>query len=354
MKMRLLLFLFAISFIGCENSEQEQNKVENIVLISIDGLRWQEVFKGADSLFTEDKHFWANTEAERRQKLMPFFWNTIAQKGQLYGNRDLGNKANVKNKYWFSYPGRSEALCGYYDPKVNLNEYPNNPNENVLEFIDENESYKGKVVTFASWEALGRVLNRDRNGMLVNLPGEDVQEGSEAQNLLNELQHLIPEYHHDCRPDELTYMMAKAYIQDKHPKVVYLDFGDTDIFAHDGEYGKYLDATNRTDKMISDLWESLQNDPFYKDKTALLVYTDHGRGIDDYGWKHHGDAIPGSDEVWLAALGPGIPNLGEVARDGQIYQDQIAQTAANILGFTFEADHPVGNSIEGVFVTKKD
>ncbi|WP_242206409.1 alkaline phosphatase family protein [Aestuariivivens insulae] len=350
MKIRLLVFLLLLSLGGFA---QQQDKVENIILISIDGLRWQEVFKGADSLLIENKKFWVDTEAERREKLMPFFWNTIASKGQLYGNRALGNKVDVKNEYWFSYPGRSETLCGYYDPKVNSNEYPNNPNENVLEFFNKHQDYHGKVVTFASWDALGRILNRDRNGMLVNLPGEDVldKNNSEAQHLINELQHLIPDHFHECRPDELTFMMTKAYIQNHHPKVVHIDFGDTDNYGHSGEYAKYLSAANRIDKMISNLWNTLQNDPFYKDKTAILVYPDHGRGTGDK-WTDHGTGAPHSNETWLVALGPGIPTLGEVAVEGQIYQDQIAQTAAHLLGMTFKANHPVGASIESVYVAK--
>src|SRR6202000_98570 len=39
--------------------------------------------------------YWSDTPAVRRKKLFPFFWNTVEQNGQLYGNRDLGNKADV-------------------------------------------------------------------------------------------------------------------------------------------------------------------------------------------------------------------------------------------------------------------
>ncbi|MCQ0112616.1 alkaline phosphatase family protein [Zhouia amylolytica] len=347
-------FLLLLGFLSLSGLAQKHHNVENIILISVDGFRWQEVFKGADSLLIEDKKFWTDNKVERRQKLLPFFWNEIAAKGQLYGNRDHGNKVDVKNKYWFSYPGRSETLCGYYDPKVNSNDYPNNPNENVLEFFNSHKAYKGKVITFASWNALGRILNRDRNGMLVNLPEEDVlgANSSEAQQLINELQHLIPDHYPDCRPDELTYIMTKAYIQKNKPKVIHIDFCDTDIYGHNGEYSKYLDAAHRIDKMIADLWNTLQNDPFYKDKTALLIFPDHGRGLGDK-WTDHGTGAPHSNETWFAALGPGIPTLGEVSEENQIYQDQIAQTAAHILGMTFKANHPVGERIEGVYLSAR-
>ncbi|MET2983708.1 alkaline phosphatase family protein [Aureibaculum conchae] len=345
LKVKILLLVLLLSLIGFA----QKSEVENIILISVDGLRWQEVFQGADSLLVKDKKYWAETADERRKKLLPFFWETIAKKGQLYGNRNLGNKVNVKNEYWFSYPGRSETLCGYYDPKVNSNGYPNNPNENVLEFLNNQNGYKGKVATFASWNALGRILNRDRNGMLVNLPGEDV-EGvnlTDAQKLANELQHFVPVYFGDCRPDAFTYGLTKAYLQAQQPKVVHIDFADTDNYGHSGKYGSYLDAAHFIDGMIANLWETIESDPNYKGKTAILVYPDHGRGVGEK-WTGHGTGNPQSDETWLIALGPGIKPLGEIEKEMQIYQDEIAQTAAKLLGFTFKANHPVGESIKSI------
>ena len=49
---------------------------------------------------------------------MPFVWETIAQNGELLGNSTYGNNVNVQNRYWFSYPGRSEAFTGYYDSAI--------------------------------------------------------------------------------------------------------------------------------------------------------------------------------------------------------------------------------------------
>ena len=115
----------------------------------------------------------------------------IAKHGQIYGNRDFGNIVNVKNKYWFSDPGRSETFSGYYDSLINSNDKINNPNENVLEFINKQKGYNGKVVTFASWDAVARIINRQRNGMLVNIYGEDVKGPNltPLQKELNAMQH---------------------------------------------------------------------------------------------------------------------------------------------------------------------
>ena len=46
------LFLVLIIFAGCEkesNSNPKGLKTENVILITLDGVRWEEVFLGADS-----------------------------------------------------------------------------------------------------------------------------------------------------------------------------------------------------------------------------------------------------------------------------------------------------------------
>jgi len=74
-----------------------KGKTRNVIFITFDGLRWQEVFYGADSLlinndeYTKERNqiledYWADTPQTRREKLMPFFWSTINTEGQLYGN----------------------------------------------------------------------------------------------------------------------------------------------------------------------------------------------------------------------------------------------------------------------------
>ena len=339
----------------------QQHKTKNVIIVSLDGYRWKELFQGADSTILFNKRYmpqdsallsqyWAADAGTRREKLMPFVWQYMVKNGQLYGNRDQGNLVNVRNKYWFSYPGRSETFCGYYDSLVNSNNYPDNPNENVLEFINRQKGFHGKVVTFASWDAVARIINRDRNGMLVNIYGEDVKgpDLSPVEKAMNALQHHMPNVLGDGeRFDAMTYAMTRAYIEAAHPRVVYMDFGDTDEWAHDGKYDLYLDAAHKSDAMISDLWKYLQADPFYKGETTMLICCDHGRGYGG-GWTSHGSSIAHADETYLMVMGPDTPALGEVSTAGQIYQDQYAQTIANLLGFEFTANHPVGLPVKSV------
>ena len=137
-----LLLLFFISFFV-----QAQRKTENVILITLDGMRWQEIFKGAEKQLITDKgfvsdsawlarKFWNEDPVKRRELLMPFFWSVIQQQGQLYGNRSLGNKVNVSNNQWFSYPGYNEILTGFADnERIHSNDKFDNPNKTILEIL---------------------------------------------------------------------------------------------------------------------------------------------------------------------------------------------------------------------------
>ena len=78
----------------------------------------------------------------------------------------------------------------------------------------------------------------------------------------------------------------------------------------------------------------MQTDSFYAGRTALLLTTAHGRGTGAEGWKNHGVDLPGSEQMWIAGLGPGIAPRG--VREGcTATQAQTAATAAALVGCDF-------------------
>ncbi len=92
MKMNKIVSLAIFLFVITINFSFAQQKTENIIVITTDGFRWQEVFGGMDSAIASQKKFnhgdsdyifkkyWANDAIERRKKLLPFVWNTIGNK----------------------------------------------------------------------------------------------------------------------------------------------------------------------------------------------------------------------------------------------------------------------------------
>lgn len=335
---------------------QTPGKTRNIFIITTDGFRWQEVFTGADSALLNDTEyvqdttltrqmFWSPSPEERRRKLMPFFWDVIAGQGQLYGNRLWDNNVNVKNFYKISYPGYNEILTGYADPVPIPNTPVRNRNTTILEYLNHQEAYQGKVVAFSSWNVMPYILNEQRCGFPVNAGYEMLPETTDSTNqLINQLQQQVA-HKNNTRHDLLTYASAREYISQHHPRVLFLSLGETDEHAHHGQYDLYLQKANAVDRMIAELWYQVQTDPFYKDNTTFIITTDHGRGKVGSAWKGHGFWVKGSGEAWLAMLGAGIPAAGELKTAQQVWQKQIAATIAMLLGESFETEHLAGAPI---------
>lgn len=328
--------------------------VGNVLLVTLDGLRWQEVFGGADErLVSADGHvkdiaatqsrFLGSDAADRRSKLMPFFWSTIADQGVVIGNPDEDSSVRVTNTQHFSYPGYSELLCGFADPQIDSNAKTYNSNVTVLEWLNRKPDFAGRVAAFCSWDVFPYILNDQRSGVFVNAGWSDTSttvnepyrsELEHLDQLANEVPHLWP----SVRYDYFTFRAAETYLRAKQPRVLYVSFGETDDWAHEGRYDLYLDSAQRNDDYVRRLWNSMQSMAQYRDNTTLIITSDHGRGDGRTQWTSHKKSIPGCDVIWLAMLGPGLePRLSA----GQhVTQSQVAATIAECLGLDFVADHP--------------
>jgi len=360
-----LLFIsilsFSISIQANSNSNSNSNNNNKLILVTIDGLRWQELFRGADKElinhqeFVRDsdhlkEKFWHKDQMERRKLLMPFFWDTIAEKGVVIGNRNIGSNMSVANNWHFSYPGYSEIFTGVADNSLNSNAKVPNPQVSFLEWLNQQPKYQGRVAAFGSWDVFPYILNTDRSNLPVNagfMPASGYPLSQDIV-LLNELQKEIPSPWHNVRLDSFTYRFAKDYLLHKKPQVMAISFGETDDFAHDGNYDSYLSSAHQTDQFIADLWQTIQTTAEYKNNTTLLITTDHGRGSDQKDWQHHASSlavkeymknlntfpqgIVGSEHIWFAAIGPNIAAKGEVKTSGELKQKQIAATALTLLG----------------------
>jgi hypothetical protein len=353
--MKFILPTLAAACLVLSVAGQSVAKTRHLFIITIDGFRWQEVFTGADPQLIDNatyvldtaltrQLYWDNSTEARRQKLLPFFWGTIAAKGRLYGNRLLGNKVNVKNFYKISYPGYNEIFTGHTDAVSSPNLPINNKNLNVLEYLNKSVEYQGKVAVFTSWNVFPFILNESRSGLPINSGFAPLAEsGDPVAGLIDSVQLRMRQS--KTRQDQLTYLTAKEYIGLHHPSVLFLGFGETDEMAHAGRYDLYLQQAADIDRMISDLWYMVQTDPYYKDSTTFLITTDHGRGWKPNKWCTHGFWAEGSGDIWMAVLGPDIQPEGELRMKGQVYQKQIAATIASLLGDPAAPGHPPGKPI---------
>lgn len=319
----------------------------NVFIITLDGLRWQELFKGADKAILNDtfftknptvtnKNFWVGDLQKRRNMLMPFMWNVVAEKGVIIGNRDHGSKVNTKNLYSISYPGYNEIFTGYADPFVSTNKKKKNKHITLLEYLNNIPPYNGSIAAYTSWDVFPYILNEERSNIYIN-SGYQAYNGnklSHNQVYLNKINNKAEYANEPERYDMLTFLMAKEFIVKNKPKIFYLGLGGTDSYGHLKDYNGYLIQAQLADKIISDLWYLIQSMPFYKNKTTFIITTDHGRGKKPGTWYKHGFFVNGASQAWIAMIGSGINAIGEHKEKKQFLLTQLAGTIGLLTGVT--------------------
>lgn len=326
---------------------------ENVFVVMLDGLRWQEVFTGADeALLNKDRggvkdvadcrrRFWRDTPEARRAALLPFLWGTVAKDGRVYGSRLAGSPVRVTNGFNVSYPGYSEVLCGFPDLRIVNNAKVHNPNVTVLEWLHGRPGFKGRVAAFTSWEVFPFIINDRRSGIPVNAgfaPLTGVPDTPDVQ-MLNTLVGETAPAGEETRYDAFTHRAAMLYLAARKPRVLFVSFDETDAHGHGGRYDRLLAAAHKLDGFVRELWDAAQALPEYRGKTTLIVTTDHGRGDAPVEWKNHGARVDGADTFWAAVLGPDTSPGGEV-RDTPVDQTQIAATVAAAVGEDYRAAVP--------------
>jgi len=250
---------------------------------------------------------------------------------------------------WFSYPGYNEILSGKADDEnITSNDKIYNPNQTILELANNN-GYSGKVAAFGSWDVFPYIVNDQRSGIPVNAgfktaPGKNL---TQIEQFLNRIQPNTPSPWGSVRLDIFTHNYAIEYMKREQPSLVYISYGETDDFAHDGNYGAYLNSAHSTDAFIKELWDFTQSNDFYKNKTVFMITTDHGRGTDPLdSWRSHGGNVNGADQVWFICFGKDVKATGEVTTEEQLYSNQHAATIGRLLGLKMTETSKMGKALD--------
>lgn len=348
--LRLLLAAFVLmGGASCAASGAVPNRplrTENVFLIVSDGLRWQEVFNGAEQRLIDATNggvknvqllrtnFWRATPELRRAALMPFLWSEVAVRGQIYGNREQGSAMTLANTRKFSYPGYNELLTGYADPAIDSNDKKPNPNVTVFEWLAKDRRFRNRTAAFGTWDRFPYIFNVERSGIPVWPTWEEkfANDAIAPNPKLLAVMRDTTEVFEGVILDSFLFHAALDHIRQRKPRLAFISFGETDEWGHAGRYDLYLNAAHNVDRHIQRLWQTVQSIPQYRGKTTFLITTDHGRGSGRREWKDHGENIKGAEDVWLAVLGPDTPNLGERFHTAPIQLNQVAATIAALLG----------------------
>jgi hypothetical protein len=342
----LLALLFSVTALAA--------KTQNVVLIVSDGLRWQEVFTGAEEDLLNDeaggswvsdedlrKRYWRATPAERRAALLPFIWGTVAKQGQLLGNRNLGSDAHVTNGRAFSYPGYNEMATGFPNDAIDRNDFGPNPTPTVFEWLNHFDEFKGRVAIYGTWSVFDNIFNKARSGLVMQTgwtaPKKDHESPRDA--LLRRLYETTTPFDEEDVYDSFIQVPLLDYVKTAKPRVLFVGYGETDNWAHQGRYDLVLDSAHRMDGFVKELWDTMQAMPEYRGVTTFIITCDHGRGSGLTEWKEHGAEQKGSENVWIAVIGPDTKALGERS-SGVVTQSQIAATVAAFVGKDYHAAVP--------------
>jgi hypothetical protein len=352
----VLLLSTLLTLAGCSTTTtdaRERRAVDGgpcVVLVTLDGLRWQELFGGAQEKLLDERaggvrdmqalkdRFWRESPEARREALMPFFWSVVARQGQVFGDPDRNARSTLTNGKKFSYPGYSEMLCGFPDPRIDSNRKIPNPNVTVLEWLSRRPGFEGKVAAFGTWDVLYSIVNADRSRIPVVAGWQPLRDEplSRAEKTVNAVLPELPRVWPDNTFDFVTTTGAIEYVRKHRPRVMYVMLGETDEWAHLRRYDCYLDATHRGDAFLRRLWATLQSMPDYAGRTSLVVTTDHGRGDTKLNWTDHGEDVEGAEFIWVGVMGPQTPPLG-VRENVESTQSQVAATVAKLVAEDYHA-----------------
>ena len=353
----VVLACFALASLGsAAGAQPRERRTRNVVLVVTDGLRWQELFAGAERALMSARpggvrdttalirDFWRDTPEARRQALLPFVWGTVAKEGQIYGNQRKGSVARITNDKRFSYPGYNEIFTGVFDPRIDSNEYPPNPNVTVFEWLARKPAFRGRVAAFATWDAFSRIFNERRAGFPVqdgwDPPFAGKKDRTPREETIDELYRTSVRMWEGNSFDAPLHLAAKEYIRTAKPRLMFVGYGETDEWAHAGMYDLLLRSAHQVDAFVADLWQTMQSMPEYRGTTTFIITTDHGRGSGPERWKDHGQDVDGAENIWIAILGPDTPALSELGATDLVTQSQIAATVAELLGERYTADVP--------------
>jgi phosphopentomutase len=196
------------------------------------------------------------------------------------------------------------------------------------------------VAAFATWSAFRRIINTERSKVPV-FDGWDhavAPTGTARAASLREVMATNTRMWPDNTWDAFTHVATLDYQQVKKPRVLFIGYGETDEWAHAGRYDLYLQSAHQVDAYLAQLWQQAQANPVTRDKTTLIVTTDHGRG-NGAKWTDHGQDVIGAERIWMAVMGPDVAGLG-VRRNVPSTQSQIAATIAAALGLDWRKAEP--------------
>jgi hypothetical protein len=319
-----------------------QNASEIVVVVTIDGVRWQDVFHGIDrslgSHLGPEFATWQTAQA-----LTPNLHRMAMNQGVLLGDDAAPMVASSPSTV--SLPGYSEIFSGR-SPTCANNDCPATIEPTLLDEWTFHDA-SAQLTILSSWSRIPRAAAKDLSRMTVS-SGQSIQVHPES--FCNDAR-LCMQYHggrnlpawpgtEDYRPDHATAALALAYLQIHQPQFLFLGLGDTDEHAHHGDYRGYLQALHAADATLGTIGGWLKEKEQQGHRTLLVCTADHGRSR---GFNHHGGA-PEAARVWALFAGSVVASQNAMVASTARLAD-IAPTVRTFVGLPRDSRPSAGQSL---------
>ncbi len=324
-----------------------------IVLVVLDGVRWQEIFDGVDPALAKAQGFSPGEVVDARH-LMPTLHDVLIAHGVAVGAPGFGPEMRATGPNYVSLPGYNEILGGRTATRCLDNECPATRQPTVADelAVMEGEGPRDAAV-ISSWESIERAASSRAGSNVVVSAGRhhgrnmDAMRADEAERALLEEGMRVGSAPGggDFRPDRLTAEIALRYLERDAPRFLFVGLGEPDEYAHQGNYRGYLGSLRAADGALARLVETLGRMGERGRRTSIFVTTDHGRSI---AFRDHGGYAPESGRVWLVASGGGIPESGPLRSFEPHRLADIAPTMRALMGLPADEGAFAGKAIAGI------
>ncbi len=302
-------------------ARQIPKPIDHIVLLTADGVRWQDVFgpRGTDEL--------------------PTLSRLISSDGAAIGAPTSKSAIRASGPAYLSLPGYRELLLGHEPGDCEANDCSPPVERGLVEQLASGDP--GEVAVFASWPTVGDALRVNAPGLIStgrkHLLGKDqLEQAGLLESWRSAHGRSAKPGWGNYRPDAETSEIALAYLQRRQPRFLFLSLGDTDEYAHQGKRDSYWLALRRFDRTVALVEQALNELAAQGGRTLLLITTDHGRAE---GFSEHGAQYPESSRVWLLATGTAVRARGVVESPRERRLRDVAPTVLFAAGRAPNASH---------------
>lgn len=287
---------------------------KHVVLVTIDGVRWQDVVAPSAEV-----------------DLLPRIYEGVAEGGVIVGASSERGCAALRATSGsnISLPGYMEILSGR-STACTHNACPVVTAPTVLD-VAADEGIR-PVASFGSWETLGRAVSNRASQVFVSV-------GAGSAKL-----DPYPAPGGNYRPDRYTRAAALAYYRENRPRLLHVGLGDTDEHAHRADQRGYIDALREADALVGELALAAEQ-AGVASATTFLVTTDHGRGAN---FRDHGPGIPQSARSFVIAFGGGVKPAGVACPKRDLSLADVGATVRALLDLPADEAPGAGRPIEEI------